>query len=179
LPTSLIDVQARWAYSEISDGTQAQNYRGDDMDALRAKHDQGILFEQLTPRDRYTLAFQSACIRTNLFVYFIGIEFFELTQLSRFQLGRLYVPPNVWRDSKGQFVPFAEYVNTQTDEEGDARLVTEPLGGYRPPTDPLTIGFSYGHRLLIDGYHRAVLYWRFASGDVTLAAYDPQPPQGF
>jgi len=179
MTVSLLDVQARWGYSEILEGTQSQNYgNGDDINALRTKRGQGIDFIELTVKERYTLAFRCACVRPNLFAYFVGIETFEVVQLSRFRLGHLVVPPNVWRDSNGVFYPFSHYITTQTEEVGDARLLGPPPRGYISFSDPVLVGYSYGHSILIDGYHRAALFWKYGAHDCTLAAYIPQPPAG-
>ena len=115
------------------------HHRGSDqrgIETLRAKRRNSVPFDQLGAEERYALAFGCACVRPNLFVYFVGILEFDLIQLSRDALGRLLVPPDVWRDSQGRFYPFSHYIMTQTDEVGDARLLGTPPNGYRSSPDP-------------------------------------------
>jgi hypothetical protein len=179
VPIPTLDVQARWAYSELSGSPFAQYYGGPGIEPLRAKRMSNTQFEQLMPEERYNLAYQCALVRKNLFVFFIGIETFELTQIPRFELGRLHVPANVWNDSGGRFLSFADYMNTQAEDPRDARRVTGSLEDYRLPDDPITIGFAYGHHILIDGYHRAASYWKFGTTDMKIPAYKPNPPSRF
>ena len=171
---SLIDVQARWGYSEIVDSVFADQYGvGQDMEALRTKRRSGIPFEQLSPDDCRLLASRCGGVRPNLLTYLSGIEGFDLVEIDRATLGALIVPPNVWRDSGGQFVPFSYYISTTTEEAGDARLLVIQPTDYRRPADPITVGRSDQFRIMIDGYHRAALFWKFGPQNGTLDAYMP------
>lgn len=114
-----------------------------------------------------------APVRRNLFVCFEGIQEFDLVPLQRNRLGDLWVPSNVWRDSNGQVYPFSHYVATETEELGDARCLERPANGYQTPPDPITIGLFENHPFLIDGYHRAALFWKYGPPDGTLLAYMP------
>jgi hypothetical protein len=61
---SLLDVQARWASTEILDSNFERLYdNAYDIDALRQKRRNGLPFDQLTPQDRYSLAFQCYSVR--------------------------------------------------------------------------------------------------------------------
>jgi hypothetical protein len=173
--TSLLDVQARWGYSEICDVGPSHFYDTvDGVEALRAKRRAGVAFDQLVGAERQTLASACASIRRNLLVCFEGIERFDLVPLRRNRLGCLLVPPNVWRDSKGRSYPFSHYVMTETDKHGDARRLELPPNGYRMPPDPITVGRFSNHLFLIDGYHRAALFWKYGPPNGTLLAYMPQ-----
>ena len=172
---SLMDVQARWVYSEILEGTLAKFYDGGlNTDALRERRKAGLPFDDLTADERYTLAFQGAHVRQTLFVFFIGIEHFDLLQLTQEQLGKLIVPPDVWLDSQGQFYLFSHYITTTTDEPVDARSVQQPADGYKAPTDPLTLGKIFNNPVLLDGYHRAALFWKYGPADGIIPAYMPR-----
>ncbi len=178
MPISLFEVLARWGYSEILDGTQAANYDGPVIDALRDNRQQGVDFDDLTPVERYTLAFQCANIRCALLTYFVGVEWFDLGNISRFQLGHVLTPPNVWYpQSQGQIVPFHHYIGTASDDANDARNVQAPPHGYAGPTDPLTLGYCNGHYVLLDGYHRAAALWLYGPHDGILPVYKPQVRQ--
>jgi len=172
---SIAEVQARWGYSEILDGTFSYAYdNGHDTASLREKRRNGVPFENLTKSDKYSLAFQSSLVRVNLLPYLAGVEGLGLIELDRTELGKLFVPPNVWKDSQGSFHPFEHYIATTTNEVGDARTVNIDPADYKLPIDPITIGRSYQHRVLIDGYHRAAAFWKFGPSDGTISAYLPQ-----
>jgi hypothetical protein len=175
MTTSLSEVLARWGYSEILDGTQAENYQGVGIDAVREKRQAQIDFAELTARERYLLAFHCGWIRPVMLRFFAGIDAFNLTTIDRPELGNLWVPPNVWKDSKGLFVQFREYVNTSTNELGDSRLVTKQPE-YTAPADPLTVGYANGKYVLTDGYHRAVTFWRFGPPGRSMPVYWPGVP---
>jgi putative DNA primase/helicase len=53
------------------------------------------------------------------------------------------------------------------------RDVVELGGKYSFPADPLTIGRCYEHAILLDGYHRAALFWKFGPHNGNLKAYMP------
>ncbi len=170
----LLDVQARWGYTEIVDSNHSQRYNGGyNIDALREKRRARVPFEDLSEAERYYLAFLCACDRANLFVYFVGIERFRLVTLSRAELGDLFVPPNVWGDSQGQFYRFSHYINTPAARNEMLAFVGPTAEGYQPAIDPVTVGQSYNHLILLDGYHRAAVFWRFGPPDGALSAYVP------
>jgi hypothetical protein len=171
---SLSDVQGRWGYSEIADGNASHLYGNDAaMEALRAKRRNNVPFDDLSTDERYEVAFMCACVRRNLFMFFVGIKSFDTVPLSRVELGDLWMPPSVWSASQGQWYRFADYIGTTTDEAGDARLVGAPAGGYKAPPDPPTVGRMREHRLLIDGYHRASCFWKYGPADGNLLTYVP------
>jgi hypothetical protein len=182
--TSVFDVLARWGYSEIVSGTQAARYAGPDIDVLREKQRKGVAFETLTASERYPLALQCSLIRSALLVYLTGVERFTLDTVTRYQLGHVLVPPNVWYpQSANGVVPFSQYIDTHTDEPRDARRVPEPANGYVAPNDPLTFGYANGYYVLLDGYHRAATLWRYGPPDAEISTYKPEmvaglPPVG-
>jgi len=177
-PTSvpLIDIQARWGYSEIVDSTASHNYDcGMGIDELRAKRTEGVRFEQLSGGERYKLAFYTAQVRFPLFVFFTGTDLFNLVQIGRERLAQLYVPQAVWAEqSEGRCMPFGEYMAIPTDNDNDARNVTLKEPTYRAPIDPITVGRFYTDPVLLDGFHRAALFWKFAPAGETLLAYVPR-----
>jgi hypothetical protein len=61
---SLLEVQARWACSEIIGSNFSRFYDGSsDIASLRAKRSSGFPFDGLTADERYSLAFQCAVFR--------------------------------------------------------------------------------------------------------------------
>lgn len=171
---SLLDVQARWGYSEIlGEGPPASWYEnGRDIVALRNKRRAKIPFNELSNDEKYNLAFQCACVRTNLMCYLVGTEPLNLVQINRATLGGFLVPPNVWKESQDRFHPFSHYITTYTDEAKDARRVIGQTD-YQVPEDPIVVGRSYEYPVMIDGYHRAALFWKFGPSDGTIPAYIP------
>jgi len=173
---SLLEVQARWGYSEITDSVASVNYRGSAIEALRTKRKAHVPFDTLSDAERYDLAFSSACARPILLVYLTAVVTYRIRPLDRNGLGRALVAPNVWYpESSGRFVSFADYMKTTSGEPRDARNVQEPTHEYRPPSDPLTFGRSFGHAILVDGYHRAASFWLYGPTDGVLEAYVPYP----
>jgi hypothetical protein len=170
--TTLMDVQARWGYSEIIDSNSSTYYDHqpfkDQLDALRDKRRSGVPFKDLTAEDRYWLALICWSIRPNLMILMTGIDRFREQQLSKTALAALIVPPMVSNILK--FMPFAEYIETPCSAPGDARNVT---GGYRASADPLTLGRFQNSLVLLDGYHRAASFWKFALPDASVSVYVP------
>jgi hypothetical protein len=177
--TALMDVQARWGYSEIVDSKNfsalydshpfAPIYRGQ-LDALRAKRRSDVLFKDLNPQERYWLAFMCWCIRPNLMIFMTGVDRLREVHLNKTTLGTLIVPPMVSNIPK--LMRFGEYIETPCSEPGDARNAT---GGYHPSADPLTIGRLSSDGVLLDGYHRAASFWKFAPANASISAYEPTP----
>jgi hypothetical protein len=163
--TTLTDVQARWGYSEI-DNSNYDNQPKDQLDALRAKRRSDVPFKDLTAEDRYWLAFMCSCVRRNLMFFMAGIDRFREEQLNKTALGALIVPPMV--SNFPEFMAFTQYIETPCSAPGDARNVT---GGYRPSTEPLTVGRLYNTPILLDGYHRAASFWKFAPADASVSVY--------
>ena len=46
-------------------------------------------------------------------------------------------------------------------------------GGYRPSADPLTLGRLHSGLVLLDGYHRAASFWKFAPPNAFISVYVP------
>ena len=86
--TALMDVQARWAYSEIVDSNFSTLY--DDpsgnsprIDALRTKRRASLPFEDLTTEDRYSLALMCASVRRNMMIFMTGVDRLREVRLNK------------------------------------------------------------------------------------------------
>jgi hypothetical protein len=175
---TLMDVQARWGYSEIVDSNHSDLYDKqpfaplykDQLAAVRAKHRSGLLFEELISEDRYWLAFMCSSLRTNLMVFVTGVECFRETHLNKTIIAALVVPSMV---SNLPFMSFRDYIRTPCSDPKDARNVVPSVGSYRPPADPLTVGRLDNTTILLDGYHRAASFWKFAPENASISAYVP------
>jgi hypothetical protein len=180
---SLQDVLARWAYSEISDANLSQEYDRSpfiplyraQLNDLRSKRGSGVTFNELDHTDRYWLSFMCSCVRPNLMIFMAGIEHFDEVDLDKTDLAKLLVPTMVHGQGftptgEGFFLSFADYIQTSSCEPKDARNVT---GDYRPAAEAISIGRFGQHLVLLDGYHRAASFWKFASADASITAYRP------
>ena len=168
----LLEVQARWGYSELIDSPVSHHYS--DLDHLVAKRLSGISFEELSEAEQYELAFGTACIRTTLLAFFTGVVSFDIVEIERPKLGTMFVPPNVWYpESAGRFVPFEEYMRAASADPDDARNVLPRGSSYEFPADPITFGRSFSYPILIDGFHRAACFWKYGPRDGKLLAYVP------
>jgi hypothetical protein len=166
------DVQALWAYSEISNGVAAAGYDGDPaIEQLRAKRNQGVPFDQLDQGERYCLAYWCFRVRPFLVAHMVPWRDFDLVQMSRKQIEAVYVPPNVWE--RRIFALFPDYMSTACRDPKDARNVTSDPALYRAPTEPLIFARHNGNLLLMDGYHRAASFWKCAAAGDSLSAYVP------
>ena len=168
----LLEVQARWGYSELANSPAARHYS--DLEHLVAKRLSGASFEQLSEAEQYELAFGTACARPVLMAFLTGVISFSVVELARGRLGSMFVPPNVWDpESDGRFVSFEEYMTTTGVDPDDPRSVLPSGAGYELPSDPITFGRSFSFPILIDGFHRAARFWKYGPPDGTLLAYLP------
>src|SRR5262249_21494521 len=127
--------------------------------------------DELTPDDRYNLAFLCVMTRPNLMVFMTGVDRFVKTLLHKSQIATFLVPEMV--SGTPGFMSFEAFSNTTAESSKDARNVVPPSGGYRAPSEPLTAGAFFGRPVLLDGYHRAVSFWRFADQGSAISAYLP------
>jgi hypothetical protein len=179
---SLLEVQARWGYSEIIDSNFTTDYDNQlfmpicqqlklHLDALRIKRRSRLPFEGLSAEDRYWLAFMCWPVRPNLMVLMAGIDRFCEVELAKARLAKLLVPPMV--SNILRFMPFDEYVVTPCSSPKDARNVTATPGSYEHPPDAVTVGRFHDSQVLLDGYHRAAAFWKFAPSDASIRSYLP------
>ncbi|WP_156929192.1 hypothetical protein [Bradyrhizobium sp. th.b2] len=168
----LLEVQARWGYSELTDSPAARHYS--DLGHLVAKRSSGTSFELLSEAEQYELAFGTACARPVLLAFLTGVISFDIVRVGRARLGSMLVPPNVWYpESEGRFVSFEEYMRTTGVKLDDPRSVLPKGPSYEFPTDPITFGRSFSFPILIDGFHRAARFWKYGPSDGKLLAYFP------
>ncbi|WP_375788622.1 hypothetical protein ACE10Z_15125 [Bradyrhizobium sp. Pha-3] len=168
----LLEVQARWGYSELTDSPAAQHYS--DLAHLAAKRLSGTSFEQLSEAERYELAFGAACARPVLLAFLTGVISFDVVEIGRARLGSMFVPPNVWDpESEGRFISFEEYMTTTSLDLDDPRSVLPKGTSYEFPADPITFGRSFSFPILIDGFHRAARFWKYGPPAGKLLAYFP------
>jgi hypothetical protein len=142
------------------------------MEALRARRSGGVSFDDLSEDDRNYLATECAQVRKPLMKCFGASDNFRLIAVARDQLGALRVPP-WWPEIVGKRVSFAEFESIPARDAHDPRNVTGTKESYALPRDPVTIAHFAQQAWLLDGYHRAVAFWRYAPADASLDAYEP------
>jgi len=171
---SLSDVEARWAYSEIVDSNVAHRYGSDcRVESLRAKRRADVSFTHPTSDERCSLKLMCACVRAPLVAFLRGIESFEVVALTKMQLSALHVPPAV--SQTNGLITFERYLDTPSSDPGDARNIVATPKGYRSPDHPMTVGRRSEKSVLVDGYHRAVAFWKYAPAESVIPAYCPRP----
>jgi hypothetical protein len=137
---------------------------------LRAAQAAGKPFANVAEADREYLANVWRYVRGLYFAeYTNGIQSFEEVSIVKTTLATLQVPRVA---SSLPPMPFAEFMETKSDSPADCRNVTVS-GEYASPADPLTVGRTGGKLTLIDGYHRAALFWKFAESTRSIQAYIP------
>jgi hypothetical protein len=168
------EITARWAYSEIVDGTLAHIYDSLPwIKELRAIRTAGRKFAALSEEERYALAFQCVAARPMLMVYMAGVDEFRQAELGREELATVLVPPIVSPELTG-LVSFERYITSVPPLSlKDARNVQADPASYRGSSEPLTLGRFGENHVLLDGYHRAASFWKSAPQNATVHAFVP------
>jgi len=162
------DVYAHWGYTEINSDNFGPLYDGmTNVKVLRAAQKCGAAFYDIMEMDREYLAHACRYVRQAFKKYTDGIQNFEEVEIDKTKLASIFVPFII---ARLPIMPFAKFMDTASPEPGDCRNVTPP-DAYTKPTDPIIVGHDLGQSVLIDGYHRAALFWKFAEPHSTIRAY--------
>jgi hypothetical protein len=172
MSVSVPDALAEWAYSEIVEGVSSRDYEPLVPDELRRKRRLALPFSRLSQSDRYCLARACWKVRPLILIHLIGITRFELANINKAELANILVPPTAAIELRGNYATFELYMAIPSDDQKDARNIL-PSQNWSPPDAPLTLGYHFQHRVLIDGFHRAAAFWRSSTGG-GLKAYVPQ-----
>jgi hypothetical protein len=173
-------VCARWAYSEL---LSTQPYHGSELKPLREKLARGVPFDELDIVERSLLLRKwrevrgvPACIKR-----LQGVVAFQLTAWTKEELGSAYVTTyfaqQVSRNPLADRVTFRRWIETEPfvrPPQGHARY------GADGPTPAIvdsvaTVGRWGGRTYLLDGYRRAVRFWKTQASDATFGVYVPLP----
>src|SRR4030095_13988504 len=157
------EVRARWAYSEL---LSDRPYNDPSVQELKKKALERVPFEDLN-RVRGVPTFIHG---------FAGITSFQLADWSREQLAASYVIPYFAHEVGAQEpITFEQWIEAEpirSLEPGHARYATS--GAPRSAQgEPLLVGRLAGLPTLLDGYHRAVRFWKRAAPTATLLLYVP------
>lgn len=181
-------VRAQWAYSELYSDEQGPKYSGPGIPELRTKLALGVSFDHLDEAERELLLRAWFIVRGGLGSIFEAalsyVTAFQRTAWTKSDLGQVCIIGHFYQwllpTSQSPTVTFKEWVETEPyGELSEYHPLREPTSG-RPFKQhyPVTIGPLQGATRLLDGYHRAVRFWRCEDTAATLAAYTPsQGPQ--
>ena len=156
-------VRARWAYSELLSG---RPYPGIGVQELKRKALGHVPFDDLRGEERDQL--EQAWYRVRGVPTFInafaGIGTFELVQWSKEQLGAVHVIKFFAQEVGNHSVPvsFKQWIETEPSDSIERGHARHAASGAVPSTgiEPVTVGQLSGLLTLIDGYHRAVRFWK-------------------
>jgi hypothetical protein len=168
-------VRSRWAYSELPSD---RPYVDPSVQELKKKALEGVPFEDLNADEHGLLAQAWYRVRgAPTFIHgFAGITTFELVDWTKEQLATSYVIPYFAHEVGAQeLVTFKQWIEAEpirSLEPGHARYATS--GAPRSTqVEPLIVGRLAGLLTLLDGYHRAVRFWKRGEATDTLAVYVP------
>jgi hypothetical protein len=176
-------VRAQWAYSELYSTEQGQKYSGSGIPELKTKLALGVPFDQLDQAEHELLLKAWFKVRGgpgSIFAAALSdVSAFQPTAWTKSDLGQVciighfyqWLPPT----SQSSTVTFEEWVETEPyGELSEYHPLREPTNA-RPFKQhyPVTIGPLQGATRLLDGYHRAVRFWRQEESAAALAVYVP------
>jgi hypothetical protein len=173
-------VCARWAYSELLSN---QPYHGSELKPLREKQALGVPFDQLDAVERTLLLRKWREVRgVPAFTKRLqGIAAFERKTWTKEQLGAAYVltffAQQVSRNPLLERVTFKHWIETEPFHHpppGHARYAAD--GPAPAVIDPAaTVGRWGGRTYLLDGYQRAVRFWKTQPSGAAFGVYVPLP----
>jgi hypothetical protein len=175
---SLEYVCARWAYSEL---LSAQPYFGSELRPLREKLARGVPFDELSSAEWALLLSKWRQVRGDPAVVrrLRGVAVFRRSAWTKEQLGTAYVmtyfAQQVSRNPLIDRVTFKRWIEAEPiglPPPGHARYAAEgPAPSIIDQTG--TVG-RWGDRIyLLDGYRRAVRFWKTQPSDATFEVYVP------
>jgi hypothetical protein len=167
------EVLIRWAYSEIN--SPEQGYLYEDVADLAA-----VPFSALTTGARNRLLRQWLRARgASIFAEALSnVPEFQLQQWTKDELGSVYIIPYFHRwlasSERSRNFTFQEWIETEPHGELSSHhpLLIRAYGPFKQE-HPVTVGLLHGQTRLLDGYHRAVPFWRSAESTAKLAVYVP------
>ena len=173
-------VCARWAYSEL---LSTHPYHGSELKPLREKLARGVPFDELEMVERALLLRKWYEVRgVPAFTRRLqGIDAFQMKAWTKEQLGAIYVitvfAQQVSSNPLVNRVTFKQWIETEPvsrSPPGHARYAAD---GPAPAIidHAGTVGRWGGRTYLLDGYRRAVRFWKTQSSDALFGVYVPLP----
>jgi hypothetical protein len=173
-------VCARWAYSELLSN---QPYHGSELKPLREKLARGVSFDDLDALERALLLRKWREVRgVPAFIKRLrGITAFQLEAWTKEQLGATYVITYFAKDVSCNplvdRVTFKRWIETEPLSHSPQEHARHAADRAAPPiVDPTATAGRWGDRTyLLDGYHRAVRFWKTQPLNATFGIYVPLP----
>jgi hypothetical protein len=171
-------VCALWAYSEL---LSTQPYFGSELLPLREKLAQGVPFDELDSMERTLLLRKWREVRADPAVVrrLRGIAAFRQMTWTREQLGAAYVMTHmasqVSRNPLVEHVTFERWIETEPMSRPPAEHARYAAEGPAPSTiiSTATVGHWRDRIYLLDGYRRAVRFWKTKRAGATFQVYVP------
>jgi len=171
-------VCARWAYSELLSN---QPYHGSELKPLREKLARGVPFDALDPVERTLLLRKWQEVRgVPAFTKRLrGVAEFQLQGWTKQQLGASYVltffAQQVTRNPLVDRVTFERWIETEPFNPSPPGHARYGANGPAPATVDLagTAGHWGARTYLLDGYQRAVRFWKTEPSDAVFRVYVP------
>ena len=169
-------VLAQWAYSELNSPEQGERYGGFGIPELRQKQASHVRFNELDPSERELLIKAWHKVRGVFASALYDVPAFQLTRGTKDDLGPVYILGHFyeWLEPayKSRPVTFKEWVEVDPYAELSEHHPLREAGGSTFTQDnPVAVGPLKGRMTLLDGYHRAVRFWR--TTDAELFVYVP------
>jgi len=171
-------VCARWAYSEL---LWAQPYYGSELKPLREKSARGVPFDELDPVERALLLRKWREVRGAPAVIkrLRGVTTFQQTAWTKEQLGAAYVMTNFALQASCN--PLVERVTFERWVEAEPLSRPPPRHALSAAEGPVpaivhgvaTVGRWKGRIYLLDGYRRAVRFWKTHPSNAVFEVYAP------
>jgi hypothetical protein len=173
-------VCARWAYSEL---LSAHPYHGSPLHPLREKLAHGVPFDELDAVERTLLLRKWHEVHgVPAFTKRLrGVTAFQLKAWTKEQLGAVYVltffAQQISRNPLVDRVTFKRWIETEPLSRSPQEHARYAADGPAPAiVDPAaTVGRWGGRTYLLDGYHRAVRFWKTQPSNATFGVYVPLP----
>ena len=180
------DVLAQWTYSELLSGRYPEV-----PERLVDKARRGVPFGEIDENERELLAkaFPKRTGGAGVFLRALrGIKEFRLTEWSRDQLGASFVLPYFVQEvnvNPLSLVTFRDWLEgtsrCEITDQNHARYAGDKPGDPHPHKPPATASWASNiiqsaaadALMLVDGYHRAVWFWKKGGPDGRFALYVP------
>lgn len=176
------ELQARWAYTELTSVRFKSNYEPSANSDLFYKAENGVDFSSLTADERDRLVKLHEKYRRG-FLPLMEFARFSCESWSKLQLASIWALPAFDPNGKQHPIPFLTFLALPrlnnldgTPDNGDPRREADkvPTDQGFGQTEPLVVGLLGTVPILIDGYCRAVLFMRSENPAAQLLVWIPR-----
>jgi hypothetical protein len=183
---SFHELQARWAYSEITSSRVGYKYRREypQCAGLFQRADAGVPFEQLSQAEVDQLVVMNEWYRPGLIAPLRTFSRFICQSWTKDELARSFTVPALDPQRRGRSVPFVSFATGPrfigpqgNPERTDPRVAADAVQLTWPTmqVEPVPVMPSGGGYILLDGYLRSILIFRSENPDDRLLVWVPEP----